>query len=908
MAKASDISAIPIMTSNTTPSGIVSASSEFSTSYQAWIVFGQTAKNAYWCSKYREGSSWLSYEFPQAKRIIRYSILMESGVAYAPFNWTFEGFDEASGTWIVLDTRTEVSFVINIKQLYDFNNDGFFKKYRINISKGSNTDYTYISKMEMFEPLPEKRAVLQNPTTNQHYSLSDNTLIHLPDNSNKNMLSHGIKQGTEVQLNVPFEKTKYILDTNEAIGNGKVFRKAIESTQVPIKKASINIEKKLTVISETNNKSLDLIKIFSDNITDTYKSTITSSWVEIDVKLEKVALTLESVDVYIDNSSNANQPYGFEILVGGVKIAERLSSGTGGSFWDKSSTTNIPVPFEKQQINSNSIQIRILASSDSRYPLMIPHITFYGTSSNHTALIFHNNAYKKYDSLWKVVTSTTPTEIDYLNGNTVSELSKIPISAWQEINGTIELFYYTNDSNKSEAQFDIETEPFSVYDYIGELPTIVAYTESTDDIIVSTNVEPFDIYDEFGESVEVLYYTDDETVTNADLILEANWSPIDELEGDFEVVTWTEESPETAQRVLDMKAIPQPQFVKLVNPKRVYGSLDDVFVNDISQSYRDEARYFIGGETPNKWYVWNKNDKRFVVADASNTQKIMLNGMTYKELNNITDMQWRTWTSEYINIGMFIVDNLRDTIKTIVEEISFEDYLPRDTTIIKNTSLYILNTTAKIDISFDANVLKGILSDDDLTRVQYRVLLNNAYYYPADGSFTKLGESPQNFELAIGSKDIRIEDWNTLKVEFQDFFGTTDYWSTQFMGTFSGLMFKDIYGQYYSSEIGEVLQYLDFGVIIAGQTTIEHEVILKNQYGYAIKDIHLYANKSNFPTGMTIEFSTSQSPFMPQPDLKLGSVLKNNEEMSFFIRLKTELGSTPDANGSFDIIVRADKA
>ncbi len=128
------------------------------------------------------------------------------------------------------------------------------------------------------------------------------------------------------------------------------------------------------------------------------------------------------------------------------------------------------------------------------------------------------------------------------------------------------------------------------------------------------------------------------------------------------------------------------------------------------------------------------------------------------------------------------------------------------------------------------------------------------------------------------------------------------------MGTYSGLMFKDVYGQYFSSEIGEVLQYLDFGVIIAGQTTIEHEVILKNQYGYDVKNIHLYANTSNFPTGMSIEFSTSLSPFMPQPDLRLSGVLQNNEEIPFFIRLKSELGATPDANGSFDIIVRADKA
>ncbi|MFJ3387480.1 LamG-like jellyroll fold domain-containing protein [Lysinibacillus sp. NPDC086135] len=552
-------------------------------------------------------------------------------------------------------------------------------------------------------------------------------------------------------------------------------------------------------------------------------------------------------------------------------------------------------------------------------------------------LIQYNSDYKYHDGTnWQ---STTPTEENFIEYG-MNNLDQIKEKQWKELSGDKSVImwsdfedkqftsvvlnknefkaqdllgdkpqaiYYT-DSDTSLIAVETGVEHYSVYDYIGELPTVVVYTESTDDIIVSTKVEPFNIYEEFGDSVEVLYYTDDEDVKEADLILEANWSPVDELEGDFEVVTWTDEAPETAQRALEIKAVPKPQFIKLTSPKRVYGALADVFVNDISKSYRDEARYFIAGEKTDNWYVWSKAENKFVVTDTSTEKAIMKNGMTHKELNSIADKQWRTWNSEYLNIGIFLVDNPRDTIKTIVETVSFEDYLPRNTTTIKDTSLYILNTTAKIDISLDGNVLKGILSDDDLTRVQYRVLLNNGNYYPSDGSFTKLGESPQNIELVIGSKDIRIDDWNTLKIEFQDFYGTTDFYSTRFIGTYSGLMFKDIYGKYFSSEIGEVLQYLDFGIIIAGQTTIEHEIILKNQYGYDVENVHLYANTANFPTGMTCEFSTSQSPFIPQPDLRLNGVLKNNEEKQFFIRLKTELGSTPDANGSFDIIVRADKA
>ncbi|WP_223553108.1 LamG-like jellyroll fold domain-containing protein [Lysinibacillus sphaericus] len=552
-------------------------------------------------------------------------------------------------------------------------------------------------------------------------------------------------------------------------------------------------------------------------------------------------------------------------------------------------------------------------------------------------LVNHSSQYKYHDGTsWQVTTNTEANFIKYGMNNlehiTESKWKELPenksIIMWSDfedkqfasvvlnkesfkaqdlLGDTPQVIYYT-DSDATQIAVETGVDHYSVYDYIGELPTVVAYTETTDDIIVSTTTEPFDIYDEFGDSVEVLYYTDAESVTNADLILEANWSPVDDLEGDFEVVTWTDEAPETAQRVFEMTALPKPQFIKLVSPKRVYGALDDVIVNDISQSYRDEARYFVAGSTPDKWYVWDKGLGKFVVADASTEKAISANGMKHTDLNNITDKQWRTWNDKYLNIGVFLKDNPRDTIVSVVENISYEDYLPRNTSTIKDTSLYILNTTAKIDISFNGNVLKGILSDDDLTRVQYRVLINGGHFYPSDGSFTKLGESPQNIEIAIGSKDIRIDDWNTLKIEFQDFFGTTDYWSTQFIGTYSGLMFKDVYGQYYSSEIGEILQYLDFGIIIAGQTTIEHEVILKNQYGYDVKNIHLSANTSNFPTGMAIEFSESLAPFIPYPELKLNRTLQNNEEMSFFVRLKTELGATPDANGSFDIIVRADKA
>lgn len=63
----------------------------------------------------------------------------------------------------------------------------------------------------------------KDQTTNEHYSLVDNTLIHMPDNSPKNMILHGIEKGKEIQLDVPFDKHRYFNDTPSVGTSGKVF-------------------------------------------------------------------------------------------------------------------------------------------------------------------------------------------------------------------------------------------------------------------------------------------------------------------------------------------------------------------------------------------------------------------------------------------------------------------------------------------------------------------------------------------------------------------------------------------------------------------------------------------------------------------------------------------------------------
>ncbi|WP_144787026.1 SPRY domain-containing protein [Lysinibacillus fusiformis] len=68
-----------------------------------------------------------------------------------------------------------------------------------------------------------KRMTIKNPTTDELHSLSDNTLIHLPDNTTESIIEHGVEQGKFIQLDVPFDKHRYFNDTPVNGTSGKVF-------------------------------------------------------------------------------------------------------------------------------------------------------------------------------------------------------------------------------------------------------------------------------------------------------------------------------------------------------------------------------------------------------------------------------------------------------------------------------------------------------------------------------------------------------------------------------------------------------------------------------------------------------------------------------------------------------------
>jgi cysteine-rich repeat protein len=125
---------VPAMSSPTLPSGIVDRSGIYDPSSEAWQAFdGNNA--TMWISALDETPAWISYEWQDGPHIIvSYAITSAEGAPAetAPSEWTFEGWDDVMGIWLVLDSRSaEVVWHQLERRTYLVTSSGSFSRYRL---------------------------------------------------------------------------------------------------------------------------------------------------------------------------------------------------------------------------------------------------------------------------------------------------------------------------------------------------------------------------------------------------------------------------------------------------------------------------------------------------------------------------------------------------------------------------------------------------------------------------------------------------------------------------------------------------------------------------------------------------------------------------------------------------------
>ncbi len=176
---------IPTMTSNTSPSGIASASSIYSSGFQAFYAFDHntTIPNV-WASIEGIPNGWLAYEFKDAKSITKYTITsrkLANSIAELPKDWTFEAWDDNISNWVILDTKVNFTdWSISVKKEFTFENSNSYNKYRLNISANGNSSISVvIGELEMMETIPSQTTLTASvENTNINLSWSPVTNVH----------------------------------------------------------------------------------------------------------------------------------------------------------------------------------------------------------------------------------------------------------------------------------------------------------------------------------------------------------------------------------------------------------------------------------------------------------------------------------------------------------------------------------------------------------------------------------------------------------------------------------------------------------------------------------------------------------------------------------------------------------
>lgn len=167
---------IPTMTSNTSPSGTASASSNWNTMPPFLAFDHSTSFDNAWGSAMGTTSGYLEYDFPSAKCITKYTLVSRNNpnsIGEMPTTWSFQAFNESTNQWDILDSQTSITnWIAGVKKEFTFTNTNNYKKYKLAVvSNGGSNVVLVIGEMEMMETLSAPKN-FKATTTNTQVNLN----------------------------------------------------------------------------------------------------------------------------------------------------------------------------------------------------------------------------------------------------------------------------------------------------------------------------------------------------------------------------------------------------------------------------------------------------------------------------------------------------------------------------------------------------------------------------------------------------------------------------------------------------------------------------------------------------------------------------------------------------------------
>ena len=130
----SDVNYIPDMTSNTTPSGIASASSDYGVAYAPWQAFDRYGSGNWTAAYPATGNQWVQYEFPEPITPYKYSVQIVNSITRSPLTWQLQGSNNGIDYTTIDSISNNIWTEVYEKQYFNITTPGSYTHFRIYIT------------------------------------------------------------------------------------------------------------------------------------------------------------------------------------------------------------------------------------------------------------------------------------------------------------------------------------------------------------------------------------------------------------------------------------------------------------------------------------------------------------------------------------------------------------------------------------------------------------------------------------------------------------------------------------------------------------------------------------------------------------------------------------------------------
>lgn len=138
---------VPLMTSNTSPAGTASASSEWAF-HEAYKAFDHDTSTYYSTSS--GSSGYLQYSFGTPKKVSSYRLTTSTQpLANVPKTWTLQG-SSSGGSWVVLSSQSGYYYP-GSSYYFNLYATGSYDSYRLVITANNGAYSTSIGELELYE-------------------------------------------------------------------------------------------------------------------------------------------------------------------------------------------------------------------------------------------------------------------------------------------------------------------------------------------------------------------------------------------------------------------------------------------------------------------------------------------------------------------------------------------------------------------------------------------------------------------------------------------------------------------------------------------------------------------------------------------------------------------------------------